>query len=87
MWPNSYAGRRKHYDYEGQERASAPGPVTYGRTRPHGISMRNYGYFVDNLEGCRRRRGSISGVRDPILSHVTNPRYRAFDLFIPTWSA
>jgi DNA-binding beta-propeller fold protein YncE len=82
MWPNSYAGRRKHYDYEGQERASSPGAgYLWSNAAPRGISMRNYGYFVDNLPTpAAEGEVQISGVRDPILSHVTNPRYRAFDL-------
>jgi YVTN family beta-propeller protein len=82
MWPNSYAGRRKHYDYEGQERASAPGAgYLWTNAAARGISMRNYGYFVDNLPtAAGEGEVQISGVRDPILSRVTNPRYRAFDL-------
>ena len=82
MWQNSYAGRRKHYDYEGQERASAPGAgYLWSNAAARGISMRNYGYFVDNLPtAAGEGEVQISGVRDPILARVTNPRYRAFDL-------
>ncbi len=82
MWPNSYAGRRKHYDYEGQERASAPGAgYLWSNAAAREISMRNYGYFVDNLPtAAGEGEVQISGVRDPVLSRVTNPRYRAFDL-------
>ena len=32
MWPNSYAGRRKHYDYEGGEPANSRRQATSGRT-------------------------------------------------------
>jgi YVTN family beta-propeller protein len=82
MWPNSYAGRRKRYDYEGQERASAPGAgYLWSNAAPKGISMRNYGYFVDNLPtAAGEGEVQISGVRDPILARVTNPQYRSFDL-------
>ena len=49
MWPNSYADRRKTYDYEGQEPANSP-PAGYIWTaaKQAGVSMRNYGYYVDN---------------------------------------
>ena len=32
MWPNSYAGRRKRYDYEGQEPAAFRPPAISGPT-------------------------------------------------------
>ena len=85
MWPNSYAGRRKHYDYEGQERASAPGAgYLWTNAAPRGITMRNYGYFVNNKPAAGGRTPQqISGVRDPVLSRVTNHRYRGFDLDYP----
>src|SRR4029077_11536877 len=42
MWPNSYAGSRKHYDYEGQERASAPGAgYLWSKAAPPASSLRN----------------------------------------------
>ncbi len=49
MWPNSYANRRRHYDYEGGEPAALP-PAGYLWTNAasHGISMRNYGYWATN---------------------------------------
>ncbi len=45
MWPNSYAGRRKLYDYEGGEPANSP-PAGYLWTKrlQAGICMRNYGF-------------------------------------------
>ena len=45
-----------------------------------GISLRNYGYFADNLEKPRPDGEQISGVHDPVLAQVTNMKYRAFDL-------
>jgi Uncharacterized conserved protein len=85
MWPNSYAGRRKHYDYEGQERTASPGAgYLWSNAAARGISMRNYGYFADNLPAAGAEGAvQISGVRDPILNRVTNPKYRAFDLNYP----
>jgi DNA-binding beta-propeller fold protein YncE len=84
MWPNSYAGRRRKYDYEGQEPTNSP-PAGYIWTaaRQAGISMRNYGYFVDNRAKPEPDGTQITSVRDPILAPVTDPNYRGFDLDYP----
>jgi len=82
MWPNSYAGRRKDYDYEGGEPAALP-PAGYLWTNAaaRGVSMRNYGYWATNLPQAAPPGGvQIEGVRDPVLSKVTNMKYRSFDL-------
>ena len=80
MWPNSYAGRRKHYDYEGGEPAARP-PAGHLWTQAAsaGLSLRNYGYYVDNLPERGGPR-QVKSVRDGVLGPVTNPNYRAFDL-------
>ena len=84
MWPNSYAGRRKHYDYEGGEPAALP-PAGYLWTSAaaRGISMRNYGYWATNLKEPGADGLQIGDVRDPVLAKVTNMKYRSFDLDYP----
>ena len=84
MWPNSYAGRRKTYDYEGQEPANSP-PAGYIWTAASqaGVTMRNYGYFVDNRTKPEADGTQITGIRDSILAPVTDPNYRGFDLDYP----
>jgi YVTN family beta-propeller protein len=84
MWPNSYAGRRKHYDYEGGEPANNP-PAGYIWTNAlaAGISMRNYGYFATNLVKAAADGVQVGAVRDPALGPVTNLKYRGFDLDYP----
>jgi YVTN family beta-propeller protein len=81
MWPNSYAGRRKTYDYEGQEPANQP-PAGYiwSAAKQAGVSMRNYGYYVTNRKTPEADGTQITDVRDPILAPVTDPNYRGFDL-------
>ncbi|MBL8294659.1 MAG: bifunctional YncE family protein/alkaline phosphatase family protein [Bryobacterales bacterium] len=81
MWPNSYAGRRKHYDYEGQEPTAAP-PAGYIWTQvaSAGLSLRNYGYFVDNIAPTPASGAQVKGVRDFTLRANTNFDYRGFDM-------
>ena len=84
MWPNSYAGRRKLYDYEGQEPTAVP-PAGYLWTNAAaaGVAMRNYGYFVNNRKSPAVDGTQIESVRDPVLRKVTNAHYRGFDLEYP----
>ena len=84
LWPNSYAGRRKLYDYEGQEPAALP-PAGYLWTNASaaGVTMRNYGYFVNNRKSPARGDTQVESVRDSILNTVTNLQYRGFDLNYP----
>ena len=81
MWPNSYAGRRKHYDYEGGEIAARP-PAGYLWTSvlAKGLTMRNYGYFTNNLKETGEGGRQVGSLRDPSLTAVTNLNYRGFDL-------
>jgi YVTN family beta-propeller protein len=84
MWPNSYAGRRNHYDYEEQEATVAP-PAGYlwSSAAGAGLSMRNYGYMSQNRAKAAPDGTQIELVRDPVLRGVTNPYYRDFDLEYP----
>jgi YVTN family beta-propeller protein len=81
LWPNEYAGRRKKYDFEGTEPANTP-PAGYIWTNAAqaGISMRNYGYFADNLKTPGPDGQQVSGAHDPVLAPVTNTKFRSFDL-------
>jgi hypothetical protein len=81
MWPNSYGGRRKHYDYEGGEPAALP-PAGYIWTNAvsAGLTIRNYGFWATNLAQPAAGGRQIEGLRDPLLAKYTNMNYRAFDL-------
>ncbi|HJZ98035.1 MAG TPA: bifunctional YncE family protein/alkaline phosphatase family protein [Candidatus Solibacter sp.] len=81
MWPNKYANRRTTYDFEEQDPASLP-PAGYLWTQANGagVSMRNFGYMVNNKPNAAIGTEQITGVRDPILAKVTNHMYRGFDL-------
>jgi hypothetical protein len=81
LWPNSYGARRRHYDYEGGEPAASP-PAGYIWTNAVAarLSLRNYGYFVNNIKEPGPHGLQVESVRDPILSGVTNRYFRGFDL-------
>jgi len=81
MWPNSYGGRRKTYDYEeGDPTAVPPAGYLWTNAASAGLSIRNFGYMVDNARNAAPGADQISGVRDPVLAKVTNRAYRGFDL-------
>ena len=84
LWPNTRAGRRKKDDFEGQEVADAP-PAGYlwGNASQAGISLRSYGVFVDNLPKADEDGVQLSAVHDPVLTRVTNPKFRGFDAGYP----
>jgi YVTN family beta-propeller protein len=81
MWPNSYAGRRKLYDYEGGEPAALP-PAGYLWTNAlaAGISIRNYGFWTAGKPKPGPDGVQIAIVKDSALAPHTNMKYRGFDL-------
>src|SRR5689334_5186730 len=81
MWPNKYANRRTIADFAEQDAASLP-PAGYLWTNAAaaGISLRNFGYMVNNKPNAAPGAEQITGVRDPVLAKVTNPLFRGFDL-------
>ena len=86
FWPNSYAGRRKTYDYEGGESAALP-PAGYLWTNAvaAGLSLRNYGHFLSNkpIAQVGPDGVQVKAVRDPSLASITNGQFRGFDLAYP----
>ncbi len=84
MWPSNYAGRNPNYGFEGGEPAAYP-PAGYLWTNASaaGISMRNYGYWVENTKDPGENGVQVQAVLDPALAKVTNLKYRSFDLDYP----
>ncbi|PWU07610.1 MAG: hypothetical protein C5B51_09750 [Terriglobia bacterium] len=84
LWPNNYAARRDLYDFEGTEpTAQPPAGFLWANAAAAGISLRNFGYFVENKPNAPRGAEQITEVHDPILARVTNRYYRGFDLDFP----
>ena len=84
LWPGNYAKRNPNYDFEGGEPAAYP-PAGYLWTNAAsaGLSMRNYGYWVENKKEAGPDGVQIETVHDPILAKVTNMKYRSFDTDYP----
>jgi DNA-binding beta-propeller fold protein YncE len=81
LWPNSYGGRRKHYDYEGNERAALPpaGRI-WNNALLKGLTVRNLGWWIDSVTPAPASGPQVAKVRDPQLAPYTNMDYRGFDL-------
>ena len=82
LWPSNYANRHKLYDFEEQDITALP-PAGYIWTGASmkGLSLRNYGFVVENKPQAAPWGGDqIEKINDPVLAKVTNRAYRAFDL-------
>jgi DNA-binding beta-propeller fold protein YncE/phospholipase C len=82
MWPTEYAGRHKLYDFEEQDPTALP-PAGYlwSNAAMAGLSVRNYGFMVENKKEMAPPGGDqIDKINDPLLAKVTNRAYRGFDL-------
>lgn len=84
MWPNNYGGRSPYYGFEGGEPANTP-PAGYLWTNAlaAGLTVRDYGEFVENKKQAGPDGIQIDKVRDPSLLGNVNMRYRSFDLDYP----
>ena len=73
-----------YYGFEGGEPANTP-PAGYIWTNAltAGLSVRNYGEFVENKKQAGPDGIQMDHVSDPSLRGITNMRYRGFDLDYP----
>jgi DNA-binding beta-propeller fold protein YncE len=85
MWPNQYAQRRKTYDFEeGDPAALPPAGYLWTNAAMAGVSMRNFGYMVENKPKIAPTGSEqIDKIDDPVLAKVTNRNFRTFDLTYP----
>ncbi|HLH41401.1 MAG TPA: bifunctional YncE family protein/alkaline phosphatase family protein [Bryobacteraceae bacterium] len=83
-WPSQYARRLPYYGYEGGEPANTP-PAGYiwSNARSAGLSVRDYGEFVENKKQAGPDGVQVAKVNDPSLEGIVNMRYRSFDLDYP----
>jgi DNA-binding beta-propeller fold protein YncE len=81
LWPNSEAGRRRTYDYEGGEPAAMPAAgYIWSNAVAKGLRFRNYGYFVTNRPLKEVNDNvHVAAIRDEALAHNTNRAYRGPD--------
>jgi hypothetical protein len=82
--PATASGRRKVYDFEGQEPANAP-PAGYlwNSISQAGLKIRNYGFAVRNLPKANADGEQVEGVYDPSLAETTDMEYRGMDPAYP----
>ncbi len=80
MWPNQYAHRSSHGYFEGGEAANTP-PAGYiwSNAVAAGLSVRDYGEFVENKKQAGADGIQVARVTDPSLQEIVNLRYRGFD--------
>jgi DNA-binding beta-propeller fold protein YncE len=80
LWPGTYAGRRRTYDYDGGQAAAIP-PAGYLWTNAlaAGLSIRNYGFFVENHPLPVTENIHVRRLQDPALADHTNHRFRGAD--------
>jgi hypothetical protein len=83
-WPSEYARRLPYYGYEGGEPANTP-PAGYiwSNALSAGLSVRDYGEFVENKKQAGADGVQLARVSDPSLQGIVNMRYRSFDLEYP----
>ncbi|HEY7334378.1 MAG TPA: alkaline phosphatase family protein [Bryobacteraceae bacterium] len=83
-WPSQYAHRLGYYGYEGGEPANTP-PAGYiwSNAKTAGLSVRDYGEFVENKKQAGADGIQIARVSDPSLQGMVNMRFRGFDLDYP----
>ena len=84
LWPNQYANRRQLYDFEGQEpTAQPPAGYLWTNAAAAGVSLRNFGYWVENKRNAPAGAEQVARVLDPVLARSTNRFYRSFDTDYP----
>jgi hypothetical protein len=83
-WPNEYAHRSPYYGYEGGEPANTP-PAGYiwSNAISAGLSVRDYGEFVEAKKQVGADGIQVSKINDPSLQGIVNMRYRGWDLDYP----
>jgi DNA-binding beta-propeller fold protein YncE len=84
MWPNQYGHRSTYYGFEGGEAANTP-PAGYiwSNAIAAGLSVRNYGEFVENKAKAGADGVQVDHVKEVSLQGITNMKYRGFDLDYP----
>lgn len=82
--PATASGRRKVYDFEGQEPANTP-PAGYlwNSVSQAGLKIRNYGFAVHNLPKPNADGEQVDGFYDPSLTETSDMEYRGMDPAYP----
>ena len=89
-WPAVYAGRRRGMTAPRSASRDREDPLTrpergyiWTEAIRRGLSVRNFGFFVQNIPGVRFGDRVVAGVSDPDLLPYTCPRYAGYDPDFP----
>jgi hypothetical protein len=89
-WPAVYAGRRRGFAAPRSAHRDREDPLTRperGYIWTEAIrrrqTLRNFGFFVQNVAGARFGENVVAGVSDPDLAPYTCPRYAGYDPDFP----
>ena len=84
LWPAVYAGRLRREIGIGRDFAALP-PAGYiwSNAILAGLSVRNYGFMVDNRTPAPASGEQVARVWEPSLRDFTNREFRGFDLDYP----
>ena len=84
LWPSQYGGRRKSFDFEGNQPANvAPAGYIWTSAVQAGLTIRNYGEFSEPLKQPAADGTQVEIVKDPILLKNTDMKFRPFDVSYP----
>jgi DNA-binding beta-propeller fold protein YncE len=84
LWPSQYGGRRKIYDFEGNQPANfAPAGYIWTGAVQAGLTIRNYGEFAEPLKPPKPDGTQVEIVKDPVLAKYTDMEFRPFDVDYP----
>ncbi len=80
LWPSAGAGRLKLHPFEGRDLAAIP-PAGYlwSNATEAGLSVRNYGFFVENRAQPGANGEQVKQVWDPSLQKITDLSFRGPD--------
>ncbi len=80
LWPSTYAGRRTAYDYDGGQTAAVPAAgYLWTNALAAGLTVRNYGLFVENHPLPVTANIHVRRLRDSSLAAHTSSRFRGPD--------
>ncbi len=84
LWPAVYAGRLDAGQLDRHGTASAPPTgFLWNQATQAGLTLRNFGFAVENISPAPESGDQVAKVLDPALTDFTDRTFRGFDLEYP----